>query len=61
VENQNFLGIYLRKETASVVCIEPNDDKGSIVDAFFVSIEDQEEHNIPVLVNLIGLRNVYTT
>ncbi|MHC5075095.1 MAG: hypothetical protein ACYTFM_01505 [Planctomycetota bacterium] len=54
MENQNFLGIYLRKETASVVCIEPNDDKGSIVDAFFVSIEDQEEHNIPVLVNLIG-------
>jgi Tfp pilus assembly PilM family ATPase len=54
VESQNFLGIYLRKETASVVCIESNGSKESVVDAFFVSIEDQEEHNIPVLVNRIG-------
>ncbi|MHC4271515.1 MAG: hypothetical protein ACYST2_04300 [Planctomycetota bacterium] len=54
MESQNFLGIYLRKDTASIVCIGISEGKESVVDAFCVSIEDQEQQNIPVLGNLIG-------
>ncbi|MHC4293500.1 MAG: hypothetical protein ACYSTX_04330, partial [Planctomycetota bacterium] len=54
MESQNFLGIYLRKDTASIVCLKTNEVKESVVDAFCVSIEEQEQKNIPVLANLIG-------
>ncbi|MHC4132889.1 MAG: hypothetical protein ACYSSP_01345 [Planctomycetota bacterium] len=54
MENQNLLGIYLRKNAASVACIETHEGKVSVADAFSVSIKDQEEQNIPALINLIA-------
>jgi type II secretory pathway component PulL len=54
VESQKVLGIYLRKNSASIVCIETRDGKSSIADSFCVSTEDREEQNIQVLINLIG-------
>ncbi|MHC4757828.1 MAG: hypothetical protein ACYTE8_04160 [Planctomycetota bacterium] len=54
MESQKVLGIYLRKNTASAVCIETHDGKSSIADSFCVSTEDLEEQNIQVLINLIG-------
>ncbi|MHC4264534.1 MAG: hypothetical protein ACYSUK_01210 [Planctomycetota bacterium] len=54
MESQKVLGIYLRKDTASVVCTDIHEGKESVVDAFSVSIKDQEEQNIQVLANLIG-------
>jgi hypothetical protein len=54
VESQNFLGIYLRKDTASVLSVGINEGKQSIAAAFCVSIEKQKEQNILALINLIG-------
>jgi hypothetical protein len=54
VERQNYLGIYLSKDTATVVCLDSQDRDGNVLGCFSVSVEEQEEQNQQVLANLIA-------
>jgi hypothetical protein len=45
VEGQNYLGIYLSKETATVVCLGSQGRDGNVLGCFSVSVEEQEEQN----------------
>ncbi len=54
MEVQKSLGIYLRKETATVVCLGKEDGGSRVPEAFSVSIEDKEEKSIQGLINLIA-------
>jgi hypothetical protein len=54
VESQNYLGIYLSKGTATVVCLDSRSANESVVGCFSVSVEGQEETNLHALANLIA-------
>lgn len=54
MEKKNFLGIYIKKDAASVVCIEQEESEPSIKGAFSVHLEERQEPNMPVLANLIS-------
>jgi len=54
MEPQNYLGIYLSKDTATVVCLGSQDRDGNVLGCFSVSVEEQEEQNQQVLANLIA-------
>jgi hypothetical protein len=53
VEGQNYLGIYLSKDGATVVCVGPQGRDASVLGCFSVSVEEQEEQNPQALARLI--------
>jgi hypothetical protein len=54
VPSQNYLGIYISKDTATVVCVEPHGRGEKIVGGFSVSASQQEQPNMQSLANLIA-------
>jgi len=54
VEGQNYLGIYLGKERATVVCLGLQGRDRSVLDCFSVSVEQGEEQKTHALANLIA-------
>ncbi len=54
MEVQNYLGIYMGKERATVVCLNPNAENGGVVGSFSVSVEDQEQASLEDLAGLIA-------
>ncbi len=53
MEPQNYLGVYLSKDAATVVCLGSQGRDGNVLGCFSVSVEEQEEQNQQVLANLI--------
>jgi len=45
VEPQNYLGVYLSKDAATVVCLGSQGRDGNVLGCFSVSVEEQEEQN----------------
>jgi hypothetical protein len=54
VESQNYLGIYISKDTATVVCLDSRGKSGNVLDCFSVSVEEQEQANMLTLASLIA-------
>ena len=54
MEPQNYLGIYLSKDAATVVCLGSQGRDGNVLGCFSVSVEEQEEQNQQALANLIA-------
>jgi len=54
VESQNYLGIYISKNTATIVCLGPQKNVGSTMKCFSVSLEGQEQHDMHTLAGLIA-------
>jgi hypothetical protein len=54
VPSQNYLGIYISKDTATVVCVDPNGRGEKIIGGFSVSAHQQEQPNMQTLANLIA-------
>jgi hypothetical protein len=54
VDTQNYLGIYISRDTATVVCLNPQGRGGKVLGCFSVSVEEQEKANLPVLAGLIA-------
>jgi len=54
VEFQNYLGIYISKETATAVCINSQDENAKVVGCFSVRAEDRAEASPRVLASLIS-------
>lgn len=53
METQNFLGIYISKDTATVVCLRPQGQDYKITDCFSVSGQEKDEQNLQILATLI--------
>jgi len=45
VEAQNYMGIYLSKDSATVVCLDPQGRVGNLQGCFSVSVQEQEERS----------------
>jgi len=54
VEAQNYLGIYLSKDTATVVCLSPAAGKQEVLGCFSVSVKETDAPSIQALANLIA-------
>ena len=54
METKNYLGIYLKKDAATAVCLCAQADGYNILDSFSVSIEETEEQNYQSLINRIA-------
>jgi hypothetical protein len=54
VESQNYLGIYIGRKTATVVCLGPQKKDGSNLKCFSVSVEEQQQQDMQALVGLIA-------
>jgi len=54
VEVQNYLGIYISKDSATAVCVGPQGRSGEVVDAFTVRTDDPEQASPHVLASLIS-------
>ena len=54
MEKQNYLGIYLSKRSATVLCLGSQDRERKPVACFSVSVEDQQEQNPQQLADLIA-------
>jgi hypothetical protein len=54
VESQNYLGIYLSRDTATVVCLNLLGRIGKVLGSFSVSVEENEQANMQALVGLIA-------
>jgi hypothetical protein len=54
VESQNYLGIYISKDTATVVCLALVGRHGKVLGCFSVSVEEQEQAKLQVLAALIA-------
>ncbi len=54
MEAKNYLGIYLSKETATVVCLGPQGRDHNVLGCFSVSVQEQAEQNRQVLATLIA-------
>ncbi len=52
--SQNYLGIYISKNTATAVCVNPHGRGEKIVGGFSVSSGQQEQPNMQTLANLIA-------
>ena len=53
MESQNYLGIYISKDTATVVCLDSQGKDGNVLGCFSVSVEGQEQANMQELARLI--------
>ena len=54
MESQNYLGIYISRKTATVVCLGPQKIDGGAVKCFSVSVEGQEQEDMHALAGLIA-------
>ena len=54
MESQNYLGIYISRKTATVVCLGPQKKDGDILKCFRVSVEGQEQADMHALAGLIA-------
>jgi hypothetical protein len=54
VESQNYLGIYISKNTATVVCLGPHKKDRDALIYFSVSVEGQEQQDMQALAGLIA-------
>jgi len=54
VESQNCLGIYISKNTATVVCLGPQQKDGNVPACFSVSVEGQQQSDMQALAGLIS-------
>ena len=54
MESQNYLGIYISKDTATVVCLGSQGGNGKVLGCFSVSVEGQEDASRQVLASLIA-------
>jgi len=54
VEPENYLGIYISKDTATAVCLDSQSKDGTVLDCFSVSVEGQEHANMQTLAGLIA-------
>jgi hypothetical protein len=54
VDGQNYLGIYLSKNSATAVCVDMRSQDKNILGCFSVSVEEQEEHKEQALARLIA-------
>jgi len=54
VESENYLGIYISKDTATVACVDSGGKAGGIVGCFSVSADGQAEAAPHVLASLIS-------
>lgn len=54
VKAQNYLGIYLSRDKATVVCLGSQGGRRSVVDCFSVAIEEQSEQDQQDLATLIA-------
>jgi hypothetical protein len=54
VESQNYLGIYLSRDTATVVCLSLLGRIGKVLGSFSVSVEENEQANMQALAGLIA-------
>jgi hypothetical protein len=54
VEHHNYLGIYISKSTATVVCLGPQKKDSSGVKYFSVSVEGQQQQDMQALAGLIA-------
>jgi hypothetical protein len=48
------LGIYISKDTATVVCLDSQGKDANVLDCFSVSVEEQEQANMQLLASLIA-------
>ncbi len=53
--SQNYLGIYINKNTAAVVCLDSQGKGGSVLSCFSVSVEGQEHPDSPGTSGLANL------
>ncbi len=53
-ESQNFLGIRLSRDSATVLCLGPQPRSPNILGCFSVSVEDEQEQNPQTLARLIA-------
>jgi len=53
VESQNYLGIYISKNTATIVCLGPQKSDGNAMKCFSVSLEEQQQ-DMQALAGLIA-------
>lgn len=54
MESQNYLGIYIYKDTATAVCLNSRGKEGSLVGCFSVSAEGQDQAKMQTLAGLIA-------
>ncbi|HUU16421.1 MAG TPA: hypothetical protein VMW72_04670 [Sedimentisphaerales bacterium] len=54
MESQNYLGIYISRDTATVVCLALVGRHGKVLGCFSVSVEEQEQAKLQVLAGLIA-------
>lgn len=54
MESQNYLGIYLSRDTATVVCLNLLGRNGKVLGSFSVSVEENEQANMQALAGLIA-------
>lgn len=54
MESQNYLGIYLSRDRATVVCLNLLGRIGKVLGSFSVSVEEQEQANMRTLAGLIA-------
>ena len=54
MESQNYLGIYISRNTATVVCLGPQKKDGNVLNCFSVSVEGQEQADMHALAGLIA-------
>jgi hypothetical protein len=54
VEPQNYLGIYISRDTATVVCLALIGRHGKVLGCFSVSVEEQEQASPQALASLIA-------
>jgi len=54
VETQNYLGIYISRDTATAVCLNPQGRGGKVLGCFSVSVEEQEQASPQALASLIA-------
>ena len=54
MESQNYLGIYLSRDTATVVCLNLLGRIGKVLGSFSVSVEEGEQANMQTLAGLIA-------
>ncbi len=54
METQNYLGIYIGRDTATAVCLNPQGRGGKVLGCFSVSVEEQEQASPQALASLIA-------
>ena len=54
MESQNYLGIYISRDTATVVCLSLVGRHSKVLGCFSVSVEEQEQAKLQVLAGLIA-------